>query len=137
QWISELRHTWLELMGLCVWGDVKSSRLGAAAKLRKRLLDLGEGLRSLCADRGWIPQPRERLKNALAGAMNLKERLVQFERCALEMDGGCELAAFSDLAVKLHRLIQERLPALEHAWAVLLDGQLDDVEMAHNADQGG
>lgn len=127
-WVAELRQSWLGLMELCMFGEVKSSHLGAMAKLRKRVLDVGEKLRSLTADREWIPQPRDRVKNALGSSFNLKDSLLQLEKCAQDVDGGADLAAFSAAMVKLHALIVPQLAALENRWAALLDSQYDEED---------
>ena len=128
-WITEIRRTWLALMEITVWGDVKSSRLGAMSKLRKKVLDVGEKLKSLAADRAWIPHPREQVKNALGSSFNLKDSLLQLERSAQDVDGGSELARFHALMIELHRLIVQPLVPLENQWATLLNSQyLDEIE---------
>jgi len=127
-WVAELRAQWTALMELAVWGEVKSSRMGAATRMRKRLLDVGEKLRSLAADRDWIPHPREQVKNALGSAFSLKDALLQFERAAQDMDGGSDSAVFGELAVQLHQSLLTRLPELENSWAALLDSQYLDEE---------
>ncbi len=127
-WGAELRAQWSTLMELAVWGDVKSSRMGAATRMRKRLLDVGEKLRSLAADRDWIPHPREQVKNALGSAFSLKDALLQFERAAQDMDGGNDSAVFSELAVQLHQSLLARLAVLENIWAALLDSQYLDED---------
>jgi hypothetical protein len=123
EWVAELRRTWVDLMELCVWGDVKSSRLGALTKFRKRALEVGERLKSLAADRDWIPQPREQVKNALGSSFNLKDALLQLERSAKDVDGGSDLPEFNRLMTELHKLILEPLGSLENRWAALLDSQ--------------
>ena len=125
-WVSEVRRAWLALMELSVWGDVKSSRLGAMSKLRKKVLDVGEKLKSLAADRAWIPHPREQVKNALGSSFNLKDSLLQLERSAQDVDGGSELATFNALMIKLHGLIVQPLAPLENQWATLLNSQYQD-----------
>ena len=125
-WINEVRGTWLALMELSVWGDVKSSRLGAMSKLRKKVLDVGEKLKSLAADRAWIPHPREQVKNALGSSFNLKDSLLQLERSAQDVDGGSELATFNALLIELHGLIVQPLVPLENQWATLLNSQYQD-----------
>ena len=125
-WINEVRRTWLALMELSVWGDVKSSRLGAMSKLRKKVLDVGEKLKSLAADRAWIPHPREQVKNALGSSFNLKDSLLQLERSAQDVDGGSELATFNALLIELHGLIVQPLVPLENQWATLLNSQYQD-----------
>ena len=128
-WVAEVRYTWLALMELSVWGDVKSSRLGAMSKLRKKVLEVGEKLKSLAADRAWIPHPREQVKNALGSSFNLKDSLLQLERSAQDVDGGSELATFNALMIELHRLIVQPLVPLENQWATLLNSQyLDEIK---------
>ena len=72
EWQRAARAAWLALMELAVWGDLRSSQLGATARIRKRALEIGGKFRSLTADRNWIPHPRERLKNALASALHVR-----------------------------------------------------------------
>lgn len=128
EWQAELRQVWLTLMDVCVWGDLKSSRLGVLTKVRKRLLEVGERLRSLLAARDWIPHPREQIKNALASSYNLKDALLQFERNAQEIDSGTDLDRFNELSVRLHVLIVQPLEQHEARWATLLNMQYDDYE---------
>lgn len=127
-WRDELRGYWLRLMELSVWGEVKSGRMGATAKVRRRLLEVGEKLCSLFADRGWIPHPREQVKNALGSAYSLKDALLQFERASQDLDSGADYAEFTAAAIALHQCLTERLPGLENQWASLLDSQYDEEE---------
>lgn len=121
-WEAAARRAWLAAMELAVWGDIRSSRLGATARVRKRVLETGERLKSLVADRAWIPHPREQLKNALGSARNLRDSFSDLERAAGSIDGGGDLEAFrADLEV-LRRAIDEIGP-LENNWAHLLDAQ--------------
>ena len=121
-WVAEARAAWLALMELAVFGDVKSSRLGAMTRVRKRALDVGERLRSLVAERAWIPHPREQLKNALACALNLRESLTQLAASAKDVDAGGEAQALQAAIQRLEALA-ERLRPLENRWASLLDAQ--------------
>jgi hypothetical protein len=126
-WEAEARQSWLAAMDLAVWGDLRSSRLGAMARLRKRVLEVGEKLKSLVADRAWIPHPRERLKNALASGLNFRESLGELERAAGSIDGGCDLEAFG-AALKALRRANEKIGPLENSWARLLDAQYSSEE---------
>jgi hypothetical protein len=119
-WLAEARSAWLTLMELAVFGDVKSSRLGVTTRLRKRALEVGERLRSLGADRAWIPHPREQLKNALASALALRESLAQLEAQAREVDGGEEAQALASAIRRLAGLV-EALQPLENRWALTLE----------------
>jgi hypothetical protein len=89
-WLAALRRDWLALADLAVWGGAQSSRLGALPRLRKRVMELGERFASLGAPRGWIPQPRERLKSALATAIAARELLEQCAQALAELDAGAE-----------------------------------------------
>ncbi len=121
-WEAEARQVWLAAMELAVWGDLRSSRLGAMPRLRKRLLDAGEKLKSLVADRAWIPHPREQLKNALGSALNLRDSLGELERAAASIDGGCDLEALRADLGTLRRAI-EKIEPRETSWVQLLDTQ--------------
>ncbi|MHB1676101.1 MAG: hypothetical protein ACYCSS_01015 [Sulfuriferula sp.] len=127
-WRDALRADWLRLMELSVWGEVKSSRMGATAKARRRLLEVGEKLCSLFADRAWIPHPREQVKNALGSAYSLKDALLQFERAAQDLDGGADYAEFAAVTIALHQCLSDRLPGLENQWAALLDSQYEEED---------
>ncbi len=123
-WLAALRRDWLALADLALWGGVQSSKLGALPRLRKRIMELGERLASLGAPRGWIPQPRERLKSALATAIAARELLEQCAQALGELEGG---AAHDALAAALQDLSRRaRAPLDEYAacWAALLDSQL-------------
>jgi len=123
-WLAGLRRDWLALADLAVWGGAQSAKLGALPKLRKRIMELGERLAGLGAPRGWIPQPRERLKSALATAIAAGELLEQCAQVIAELDAG---AARNELAAALAALSQRtraRLDERAARWAVLLDSQL-------------
>lgn len=122
EWSAQARAAWLELMDLAVFGDLRASRLGAMGRLRKRLLEVGEKLRSLGNDRGWIPHPREQLKNALGSALSLKESLELLQASAAEADGGTGRERFQLRLAELRRLVEELEPK-QNAWAALLDSQ--------------
>jgi hypothetical protein len=119
----ELRRHWSHLIDLAVFGDLKSSRIGAMPRLRKRTLEAGERLRALGASREWIPHPREQIKNALASALHLRESLDQLESAAAELDGGADLAAFRGELAGLRDVVLARLPAMENRYAALLDAE--------------
>ena len=120
-WAADLRERWLRVMSLAVFGDLKSPRLGAMPRLRKKVLDCGEKVRSLLADRDWIPQPREQLKNALASALAFEQSLAELETGARELEGGADLdayrAALADLSATAMNVLRERA----NEWAALLD----------------
>jgi hypothetical protein len=121
-WVRAARQGWLALIELAVWGDLSSSSLGTMLRVRKRALEVGEKFKSLAADRGWIPHPREQIKNALACALGLKDSLSELERTAASLDGGADLDAFFGGLRELRRLVASIEP-LEGRWAQLLDSQ--------------
>ena len=120
-WAEQLRSRWLSLMDLAVFGDLKSQRLGALPRVRKKVLDGGEKLRSLLADRDWIPQPREQLKNALASALALEQVLAELEFGARELDGGADLEAYRAAVSELCNATRAELRVRSGEWAGLLD----------------
>lgn len=119
-WVAALRAGSVALLELAVWGDVTSSRLGAVARLRKRALELADRLRAVTADRGWIPRPREQLKNALASALAARDALNAVENSVREIDGGRDLVVLKQQLDKLASEL-DRLNELGSRWATLLD----------------
>ena len=120
---DELRARWLALMELCVWGELKSQTLGALPKLRKRLLEVGENLRSVLNDRGWIPQLRERIKGAMAASLNLRDALLQLERAAKVVDGGADFARFEQDVLAFRQALLVFMEHHERLWGDLLESQ--------------
>lgn len=124
--VADLRARWLALLDLCVWGELKSHKIGAVPKLRKRLLELGENLRSVVNDRSWIPQPRERVKGAMGACLNLRDALLQLERSAQVIEGGTDFARFEEQILSLRQDLLRFLEGHEHLWAELLEAQYDE-----------
>jgi hypothetical protein len=124
EWVGELRRDWLLLADLAVWGGAQSSKLGALPRLRKRIMELGERLASLGAGSGWIPQPRERLKSALATAIAAGELLEQCAQALAELEAGARRDALGAALAALSRRAQAPLDELAGRWARLLDSQL-------------
>ncbi len=52
-------------MNMNVFTDIRSGKIGTVDRLRKRLLEVGEGLYSLIDNRSWIPYSRAQIKSAL------------------------------------------------------------------------
>ncbi len=124
--LTELRRRWLALLELSVWGDIKSQKIGAVPRLRKRLLEIGENLRSLVNDRGWIPQARERIKGAMAAALNLRDALLNLERAAREMSAGADFKTFEAELLEFRQGLLVFVERHEHIWAELLESQYDE-----------
>jgi len=118
-WADEMRAHWTALMRLAVFGDLKPGRIGALGRFRRRVLDAGEKLRALLAPRDWIPQPRERLKSALACVIGFNESLALVEADAATLEGS-DADALRVVLAELRagvNAITERA----NAWAALLD----------------
>ncbi len=75
------------LMEEAVWAEIRGARPGIGGRVRKRVLEAGERLRSLTASCDWIPRPRERLKTALASPMSVDETLDALERDTRDLEG--------------------------------------------------
>ena len=118
--MAQAQAQWMTLMTVAVWGDLKSEQLGLLGKLRKRILDLGERLKSLDGDRAWIPKRRERIKNLLGSCLSARDALLQAERAAQGVTGGRDIGKLSEAFVALHKLITSELQGHENAWAETL-----------------
>ncbi len=125
--IQRLRGQWLHLLDLAVWEELCFDKLGALSRLRKRLLEVGENLRSLSAGRDWIPQPRERLKSALGSSIKLRDSLLALERVATLLAGGEAAAEFQRCLLSFRQELLAFLEQYENHWAELLDSQYDDA----------
>ncbi len=123
-WTAALQAQWLELTAVAVWDDVAMSRLGSAPRLRKRVLELGERLRSLTASRTWIPHPRERLKSALAAALAVRETLGMLDGLMPELAPGAGADRLRAALAALQATVMAELPQRETVWAGLLDAQV-------------
>jgi hypothetical protein len=121
--VAALRTRWLELLDLAVWGDLKSARIGAVPRLRKRLLELGEHLRSLVSDRTWIPQPREQVKGAMGASLNLRESLLNLERAAVLLEGGADFPQFEQGLLDFRGRLLTLMERHEALWGDLLESQ--------------
>lgn len=120
------RESWLALMNLVVWGDVKAADPGTLPRVRKRALDAGERLRSMFARRDWIPRPRERLKNALASFLALHQSLDQLGSAIGGLTAGADLGGVRNRYAEL-RAVADRLGPAAAQWSALLDAQYRDA----------
>lgn len=128
-WAARLRALWLELAAAAVFGVLRGPHVGALPRLRKQVLDAGERLRALLADRAWIPQPRERLKNALASVLALREALDALEAAAQEVKGD-DAAAFHAALAGLRAAALDEAARHANEWAALLDRRASDEDNA-------
>jgi hypothetical protein len=125
QQVQALRQGWGRLMEALVWGDIRTTKLGALPRLRKRFLELGENLRSVVSDRSWIPHPRERVKGAMGACLNLRDTLNQVERGAQGLDGGADFPAFEQELLAFRQALLLLLEQHEPLWADMLEAQYD------------
>ncbi len=106
------RKDWVDLMELAVWGDLRSQQIGLGGKLRKRVLEYGERLRSYVSDRSWIPHPREQIKNALSTSLQLREVVEKVGELMGQFAEGEDLArlqsSWQDFSDRLMADITER-----------------------------
>jgi hypothetical protein len=133
--LAQLKGHWLALMEIAVWGDIKSDKLGATGKLRKRVLDLGERLKSIGADRDWIPHQRERLKNLLGSCLSMRDTLLLTERTAQDLTGGADLEALTGKLIALHTIVMTDLQRQENLWAQALQS-INQEALGDNEEAG-
>lgn len=126
-WAGRLRAMWLELAAAAVFGDLRGPHVGALPRLRKQVLDAGERLRAVLAARAWIPQPRDRLKNALASVLALREALDALEPAAREL-GGADAATFRSALAALRAAALDEIAPRANDWAALLDRRAPDED---------
>ncbi len=125
--VADLRTRWRDLLDLAVWGDLKTQKIGAVPRLRKRLLELGENLRSVVNDRSWIPQERERIKGAMGAMLNLRDALLQLERAAQVIDGGEDFPRFEQDILEFRQNLLVFVEKHERLWGDLLESLYDEA----------
>lgn len=128
QRVLGLQQQWQALMLITVWGKLESSKLGAMPRLRKRVLETGENLVSLFANRDWISQPHQQLKSALGTSVKLRDSLLSLERSAVLVEKGEDFPGFEQTLMAFRHDIVALLEEYEAAWAELLESQLDEPE---------
>jgi len=119
--VSKLKDAWTNLMSQAVWSDLKSGTIGAVPRLRKRVLEVGENLRSLVSDRGWIPHERERVKGAMAASLNLRDSLQQADRAAKLLSSGDDFADFERAYLGFRQQLLTFIERHEMLWGDLLE----------------
>lgn len=120
------RRDWLELMELAVWGDLRSSQIGLAGKLRKRALEFGERLRSYASDRSWIPHPREQIKNALSSSLQLREVMEKVGEVLSQFAEGTDLACLQVFWEAFSASLMADITEREAALVALLNQQYQE-----------
>jgi len=119
--VAALRAQWLALLDTAVWGELKAGKIGAVPRLRKRLLELGECLKSVVSDRSWIPQPREQVKGAAAACLNLRDAWLNLERSATLLEGGADLPQFERAVLRFRGDLLRFVESREALWCGLLE----------------
>ncbi|HKJ88128.1 MAG TPA: hypothetical protein VKA48_06435 [Gammaproteobacteria bacterium] len=126
--VAEFRRRWSRLMELAVWGDLKAGEIGALPKLRKRLLEYGEKIRSLFNDRSWIPQPRDQIKSVLTASLDVRDKLQATEKEVEVLTGGGDLEAFMGEFNNLRDDLVALMEDHENRWKDLLNRLYDGYE---------
>jgi hypothetical protein len=130
--VADLRERWSHLITDAVWGDLKTGTIGAVPRLRKRLLELGENLRSTLSDRSWIPHERERVKGAMAASLNLRDSLQQTDRAAKLLNGGADFEKFEADYLTFRKALLAFIERHEQLWGDLLESLYDEAPDAGN-----
>ena len=125
--VRDLRERWARLITDAVWGELKTGTIGAVPRLRKRLLELGENLRSMLSDRAWIPHERERVKGAMAASLNLRDSLQQTDRAAKLLNGGADFEVFEADYLAFRKSLLAFIEHHEQIWGDLLESLYDDA----------
>ncbi|WP_017942835.1 MULTISPECIES: hypothetical protein [unclassified Thioalkalivibrio] len=133
--VRDLRERWSRLITDAVWGELKTGTIGAVPRLRKRLLELGENLRSMLSDRAWIPHERERVKGAMAASLNLRDSLQQTDRAAKLLNGGADFEAFEADYLAFRKVLLAFIEHHEQIWGDLLESLYDEAADADDRDE--
>jgi hypothetical protein len=126
--ITAFRTRWGQLMELAVFGDLKAGEIGALPKLRKRLLEYGEKIRSLFNDRSWIPQPREQVKSVLTASLDVRDKLQAVEKEVAGLTGGADREAFQAEFNALRDELVALMESREARWKDLLNQLYDGYD---------
>ena len=126
--IADFRTRWSRLMELAVWGDLKAGEVGALPKLRKRMLEYGEKVRSLFNDRSWIPQPREQVKSVLTASLDVRDKQQAVEKELEALTGGGDCEAFASEFAALRDDLMALMQAHEDVWRDLLNRLYDGYD---------
>lgn len=119
--IRDIQSHWERLMSLIVWGDIHSDQIGKLPRARKRLLEVGENIRSFTSSKEWISQPRQQLKSALGSSIKLRDSLSAFETSCSSLVSGTDLESFQSEKLALTTKLMDLLVECENRWAEQLD----------------
>jgi hypothetical protein len=126
--VADFRARWSRLMELAVWGDLKAGEVGALPKLRKRMLEYGEKIRSLFNDRSWIPQPREQVKSVLTASLDVRDKQQAVEKELEALTGGADCDAFTAEFAALRDDLVALMQSHEDLWRDLLNRLYDGYD---------
>jgi hypothetical protein len=135
--VATFRARWSRLMELAVFGDLKAGEIGALPRLRKRLLEYGEKIRSLFNDRSWIPQPREQVKSVLTASLDVRDKLQTVEKETAVLTGGADHDAFQAEFDALRDELVALMEAHEARWKDLLNQLYDGYDEWKASQEGG
>jgi len=121
--VRVIRRHWQALMDAVTWEDLCSPQIGQLSRLRKRVLESGEKLHSLVADKSWIPSPRDRIKSTLATALAAEEALQQVQTQLQGLDDNAAARVTARLFADLAQAVSQQLAPRKQQWAVWLDRQ--------------
>ncbi|MDH5692829.1 MAG: hypothetical protein OEZ47_06975 [Gammaproteobacteria bacterium] len=126
QEISDFRKQWLGLVDASVFAPIRSDQINLTNRLSKRVFEVGASLKSMSADRAWIPHPREQLKNALGSSVKLRDAMQAVDSMLPQLKDDEASNKFVSQWKEFQNTIIEFLAPLENRWAEILDSQLND-----------
>ena len=121
--IQEIRHHWQRLIDAVTWEELRCPQIGQLPRLRRRAMDLGERLRSLVADKTWIPTPRDRVKTALATALAAEEALREVQTLLQGLEDNAAARITAQISEGLAQAVRQRLEPRKQLWTDWLDRQ--------------
>lgn len=119
--VDSIKKQWEAVMSLAIWGDLLSDQIGKTPRMRKRLLDLGESIKSYFAPKDWIDQPRQQLKSALGSSIKLRDSLEAFKTSRKLVVKGADIERFNATCETLEAELMELIVEFENKWAQALD----------------
>lgn len=121
-----LKGHWQSLMAHIMWKDVQSDQIGKLSRTSKRLLDLGESLRSYISAKDWINQPRQQLKSALGSSIKVRDSFESFKSNAELLNRGNDIDQFKSMMKQFESELFDILTLYENQWAEQLEALNND-----------
>ncbi len=135
--VAEIRERWTRLMELAVWGDLRAEEIGGLPQLRKRMLALGEKVRSLFNDRSWIPRPREQVRSVLTASLDVRDKLQAAEKELDRLGGGKDLERVQSEFDALRKELLALMESHEALWRDLLNRLYDGYDKQESTRERG